>query len=369
MSARQKQMTLKKEKKQRPRSKTTISDVAREAGVAQMTVSRVVNGGNYVSAEVRERVQKAIAKLGYQPNEAARILKGQRARTIGLIMPTLADSFFSSCAHAVQEVASRQGYTTLIQTSNSHAEVETHEIDMMIARNVSGLLLIPMERKVTPRLLAAQKAGIPIVTLDRVVTGLGASEVLVENAIGAEQGVRHLLDHGHKRIACLGYDADLYSIHQRIEGYLAAMKAAKQQPLLWKVDTAQSIRKLLEDKLKGRQAPTALFTLNNVTTIHTLHALEQMGLSVPQDVALVGFDDLELASLLRTPVTAVRQSAHELGQRGAELLFDLAGSSAAQPSAENKTRRTRLVLPTELVIRNSCGCKKEPARWLSASSR
>lgn len=339
------------------RTKTTISDVAREAGVAQMTVSRVVNGGSYVSAEVRKRVEQAIARLGYHPNEAARILKGQRARTIGLIVPTLADAFFSACAHAVQQVASSHGYMTLIQTSDSHAEVETHEIDMMIARNVSGLILIPMERKVSPRLLAAEAAGIPLVTLDRVVTGLSASEVLVENAAGAEEGVRHLLDHGHERIACLGYDTDLYSIHERIAGYTEAMKAARRRPILWKVDAAHSIAQLLERKLGGREAPTALFALNNVTTIHALHALEQMGISIPKDIALVGFDDLELASLLRVPVTAVRQSARELGVRGAALMFDLIRKGVESSAKEEQRGTTRLILPTELVIRNSCGCK------------
>ncbi len=339
-----------KEKAQR---KTTISDVAREAGVAQMTVSRVVNGGIYVSAEVRERVQRAIAKLGYQPNEAARILKGQRARTIGLIVPTLADSFFSACAHTVQEVATRHGYMTLIQTSSSRAEVETGEIDMMVARNVAGLILVPMEMKASQRLLEVQAAGIPIVTLDRVVKGLSASEVLVENALGAEEGVRHLIGHGHKQIACLGYDAELLPIQERIHGYTAAMKEAGLHPQVWKVESARSVALTLQRKLEGPQPPTALFTLNNVTTIQTLHTLQQMGIKLPKDIALVGFDDLELASLLTVPITVVRQSAHELGRSGAKLLFDMIRTGAPM----KELPKTRLILPTELVIRNSCGCK------------
>lgn len=339
--------------KDKARKKVTISDVAREAGVAQMTVSRVVNGGNYVSAGVQKRVREAIEKLGYQPNEAARILKGQKARLIGLIIPTLADTFFSTCANAIQDVATRYGYMTLIQTSSSRTEVETSEIDMMVSRNVAGLILIPMEQKASPRLAEVQASGVPIVTLDRVIKGLNANEVLVENVLGAEEAIRHLIGHGHKRIACLGYDTELFSIHERIEGYTNAMTEAGLHPQVWKVESTKAIPGLLQRKLEGPQAPTALFTLNNVTTIHTLHTLQAMGVHLPKDMALAGFDDLELASLLTVPVTAVRQSAHELGRAGAKLLFDMIRSGVSP----REMPKTRLILPTELVIRNSCGCK------------
>lgn len=340
------------------RKKVTISDVAREAGVAQMTVSRVVNGANYVSAEVQKRVREAIDKLGYQPNEAARILKGQKARIIGLIVPSLADSFFSVCANSVHDVATRHGYMTLIQTSSNRAEVETSEIDMMVSRNVAGLILVPMEQKISTRLAEVQASGVPIVTLDRVIKGLNVSEVLVENAPAAGEAVRHLIGHGHKRIACLGYDADLFSIHERIEGYTSAMKEAGLQPQVWKVESSKSIPALLQRRLEGAQAPTALFTLNNVTTIQTLRTLQGLGIRIPKDIALVGFDDLELASLLAVPVTVVRQSAHELGCSGAKLLFDMIRSGASP----KEWPKTRLILPTELVIRSSCGCKGKSAK-------
>ncbi len=333
--------------------KVTISDVAREAGVAQMTVSRVINGGTYVSAGVQKRVRAAIQKLGYQPNEAARILKGQRARIIGLIVPTLADSFFSACANSVQEVATSHGYMTIIQTSSSRTEVENTEIDMMVSRNIAGLILIPMEQKASTRLAEVQASGVPIVTLDRVVKGLNANEVLVENSLGAEEVVRHLIWHGHKNIACLGYDTHLLSIQERIQGYTNAMRDAGLQPHVWRVESAKSIPALLQRKLEAANPPTALFTLNNVTTIHTLQALQGMGIRLPKDLALAGFDDLELASFLAVPITVVRQSAHELGRAGAKLLFDMIRAGAAS----GEVPKTRLILPTELVIRNSCGCK------------
>lgn len=335
------------------RKKVTMYDVAREAGVAQMTVSRVINGGIHVSAGVQKCVRAAIDKLGYEPNEAARMLKGQKAHIIGLIVPTLADSFFSVCANSVQDIATRHGYMTLIQTSSRRAEVETSEIDMMVSRNVAGLLLVPMERKISARLAEVQASGLPIVVLDRLIRGLNASAVFAENTLGAEKAVRHLIGHGHKQIACLGYGADQLSIHERIEGYTNAMKEAGLERQVWRVDSAKAIPALLQRKLKGVRAPSALFTLNNVATIQTLKTLQDLGIRIPKDIALVGFDELELASLLTVPVTAVRQSAHELGRSGANLLFNMMRSETPPKDIP----KTHLILPTELVIRNSCGCK------------
>lgn len=334
------------------RRKVTISDVAREAGVAKMTVSRVVNGGNYVRAEVQKRVRQAIAKLGYQPNEAARIMSGHKGRTIGLIVPNLGDTFFATCANAVQESAARHGYMVLIQASARNSEVEASAIKMMVSRNVAGLILVPMQVTASAELVEAQAAGMPIVILDRPVNGLKISEVMVDNVRGAEKAVRHLIEHGHTQIACLGYDAKFSSIHQRIEGYIKAMKDHELNPQVWKADSPRGFRGLLERRLNSTQLPTALFTLNNVTTIQTLYTIQEKGIRIPKEIALAGFDDLELASLLSVPVTAVCQSASELGCAGAKLLFDAIQSEVAPKDGAI----TKLILPTELVIRNSCGC-------------
>ncbi|MHB1023552.1 MAG: LacI family DNA-binding transcriptional regulator [Acidobacteriaceae bacterium] len=334
------------------RSKTTISDVAREAGVAKMTVSRVINGGIFVSPAMQKRVQQAIEKLDFRPNEAARMLKGQRARTIGLIVPNLADTFFARCANAVQEVATKQGYMTLIQTASRDPEVELNEIEMMTARNIAGLILVPMQVNADPYLLEIQAAGLPIVILDRAMNGLRASEVMVENAEGAEKAVRHLIAHGHSEIGCIGYDTELTPVQQRIVGYANAMKDVGLVPQIWKMESWKSISGFLTRKLESAAPPTALFSLNNVTSVHVLQTLQQKGIRVPQEIAVAGFDDLDLASLLSVPITAVQQSAHELGRTGAKLLFDHIHSGCAPKDAPI----SKLVLPTKLIIRNSCGC-------------
>jgi LacI family transcriptional regulator len=320
-----------------------------------MTVSRVVNGGSYVSPATEKRVRTAIRRLGYTPNEAARMLKGQRARMIGLVVPDLADSFFATCANAVQEVAGTHGYMTLIVTSGRSIETESDEIAMMAARRIAGLLIVPSRSGADKRLRELEQAEIPLVALDRTLDGIDAGQVIVENAGGAEEAVRHLIGHGHRRVVCIGYDAKVYTVHQRILGYRRAMKEAGLKAEMWtNLTTAASAEALLGRLMSEPDRPTALFSLNNVTTIHALQAVRAMQLRLPSDLAIIGFDDFELAPLLETPLTAVRQPAVELGRSAARMLFDMIRHSRDGATGSKPDRR--IVLPTQLILRASCGC-------------
>lgn len=331
----------------------TIADVARECGVGTMTVSRVVNGGNLVSVKTAARVRAAIQKLGYEPNEAARILKGQAPRTIGLIVPDLADTFFSICAHEAQQMAAKHGYTTLLLASERDPESEVSELAMMKSRNIAGILIVPTNPDCVGQLQEMRKRGIPVVMLDRTFPGLDAGEVMVENDEGAQKAVDHLIEHGHESILCVGYDSQFNSIGQRIAGYQKAMIRAGLKPRFAVVDAGEAVGAKVLQKLRSAKPPTALFTLNNVTTKHVLQALQRENIAIPQEVAIVGFDDFELASLLAVPLTAVRQPAVELGRSATRLLLDWMRRS---PSTGTRTLHTRVVLPTELIIRRSCGC-------------
>src|ERR1700733_7593483 len=163
----------------------TIADVARGCGVGSMTVSRVMNGQKHVSVAMAKRVRAAIIKLGYEPNEAARVLKGQAPRTIGLIVPDLADTFFSICAHAVQQMAAKHGYVTLLLASERDQDSEAKELAMMKSRNIAGILIVPSSAKSISQLRELRARGIPVVMLDRTFPGLDAGEVMVENREGA----------------------------------------------------------------------------------------------------------------------------------------------------------------------------------------
>jgi len=333
----------------------TIADVARECGVGSMTVSRVMNGKKHVSASMTKRVRAAILKLGYEPNEAARILKGQLPRTIGLIIPHLADPFFSTCAHAVQQLAIKHGYMTLLFACEGRTNTEAEELAMMKSRNIAGILIVPSNVSSDSQLKELRTRGVPIVMLDRTLPDLDAGEVMVENREGAHKAVSHLIQHGHRQILCVGYDRKFNSIGQRIAGYREAMSQAGLKPQLLIVHRESSIAPQLLKRLRSAKRPTALFTLNNVTTTSALHALQRENIIVPRDVAIIGFDDFDLASLLAVPLTAVRQPAAELGRSAARLLLDW-----IRLGAHAEYLSPRVVLPTELIIRQSCGCESPP---------
>ena len=342
----------------RKSSTPTVADVARLAGVGAITVSRVVNDTSYVSADKKKRIREAIRKLGYRPNQAARVLKGNRAKMIGLIIPDLADPFFGRCAAAVEEYASSHGYMTLIVASNRNQELQENEVVMMMGQNVAGLIVVPSLPGESLHQLS--EMDVPIVALDRPLEGVNADEVVVENLGGAQTAVAHLIEHGHKRIACVGYDKTSYSIGHRILGYTEVMRASRLKPEIYdEVKTLEDTLKLVRRWKKSQERPTAVFSLNNVSTHHLLWALREVDLAIPQKVALIGFDYLELAALLSPPLTVIRQPAANLGVQASKLLFE---RMAARKLPEGGFG-IKLVLPVEFVIRDSCGCSAAgPAR-------
>jgi LacI family transcriptional regulator len=339
---------------QQRRKKPTISDVAREAGMGVMTVSRVLNDHRSVSDKARKRVLAAIAKIGYRPSEAAQLLAGQKSKTIGLIVPDISDTFFASCCHKVQEVARSYGYLTLIVASERSEAVELELADHMASRRVAGLLIVPSAAD-GRRLRALYPPETPIVALDRPLVSVDSDAVVAENREGADQAVRHLIGHGHHHIICIGYDENVYTIHERIEAYTHAMRSANLRPRYYgQVDSLEALRLLMKKLLKEKARPTAIFCLNHRTTAHTLQVMRMLGQRIPQDMAIIGFDDLDLGVVLTPSLTAVYQSPLELGRRGATLLFERIRNFPTDIGF------AKIVLPAKLIIRESCGCTSPP---------
>jgi len=344
---------VKKPRKGKRSNGPTIIDVAREAQVGVMTVSRVINNYKTVRPATYAKVMKAIAKVGYKPNDAARMLKGMRARTIGLIIPDLSD-FFSSCFHAVQSVAIRHDYQTLVVATGRSASVEDQQLQSIGNHRIAGLILVSSGGDVR-QLQALQDSGIPIVALDRPIVGLRADAVLVENREGAEAGVRHLIEHGHKRIACLGFQSGAYTIRERFEGYRQAMHVAGLEPLVCgNLNTVDAIEYLLKSWSQSKERPTAVFTTKRITSILLIQAIHRIGLRVPADLAIVGFDDFELAEALGTPLTVVSQSPADLARSAAELLFKQIERANQNDPAEYQP--AKIIFPATLIVRRSCGC-------------
>src|SRR5438105_4812419 len=317
-----------------------------------MTVSRVIDNHPSVRPTTRKKVEAAIAQLGYQQNEAARLLKGQRAKLIGLIVPDLSDIFFASCAHTVQHIARAHGFMTLVVSSERDPELELEQAELMAKRMISGLLLVSSVVEESERLTRLIDSELPIVAFDRPLPGLATDAVLVENRAGAEMAVQHLLNHGHQRIACVGYDQSIYTVRERIEGYKHTMHEARLKPhVCVGIVTLDEVRAWVDATLEAKNAPTAVFALNHRTSAFLLQAMSERGINVPEQVALIGFDDFDLASVVQPPLTTVAQSSVDLARRAMHLLLD-----RIQKGTQDGTNEpAKILLPTKLVIRKSCG--------------
>jgi LacI family transcriptional regulator len=332
--------------------KPTIREVAKLARVGLMTVSRVINNHASVRASTRKKVEAAIVQLGYQQNEAARLLKGQRARMIGLIVPDLSDQFFAACAHTIQHIARSHGYMTLVVSSERDADLEFEQAELMATRKVSGLLIVTSTRPGDERLRHLQNTGLAIVAFDRPLPGGEMDCVVVENRAGAENAVDHLIQHGHKRISCVGYDEEVYTISERVEGYKSRMHASGLKPqLALGLLTLDDVRGWLAETMAAKIRPTALFSLNHRTSVYLLQALAEHEVKIPDDMAIIGFDDFDLAAVFSPALSTVSQSPVELARRSTALLFEgiRGAQSGIHPSA------AKIVLPTKLMIRASCG--------------
>jgi LacI family transcriptional regulator len=331
--------------------KPTMSDVARLAGVGTMTVSRVLSGTVPVSADTAQRVQTAIEQLNYRPNELARAFRGQRSRSIGLIIPYLYDPFFANCAHAVTTVAKEHGYSVIITTSNEDPDAEYAEAELMLQRHVDGLVVIPARFRQS-RLTRALFGKTPVVVFDRPVDDPAMDVVLVQNTAGARRMVEHLIEHGHQRIAFMGLSRVLFTINARFLGYRRALQdAGLQEDSFFGCESQEDTLRAVEQKLRGPNAPTAILTSNTLATRYVLSALMHLGVKMPNDLAFAGFDDFDMAEFTSPPLTVVRQPAQEMGRVATSLLFDRIARGEL-PQTGN-----RIVLPVEIVLRRSCGCK------------
>jgi LacI family transcriptional regulator len=335
-------------------SNTTIRDVARLSGVSQMTVSRVINDSERVSPETRRRVEQAISELGYIPSRLARGLSRQRTGTLSVIVPDVANPFFTAVVRAAEEVARRADYHVILCDTRADLTVERDVIEELIAHRVEGVVIAPVSDRSATHLRRLAEFGVPFVLIDRTVPGVDCDVVLGDSSGGARQLVEHLLSLGHRRIGFIVESDDVSTARDRRAGYEAALTAAGiavDQALVAHAAPDPSggsagMARLLELE----QQPTAVFTVNNLVALGAIEAVRAAGLEVPDDVALVCFDDIEFASRLYPFLTAMEQPAQTFGTLGTQLLLE-------RIQGRGPDRRHEVVLPGEFIIRRSCGAK------------
>ena len=329
-----------------------MRDVAATAHVSFKTVARVVNGESGVRPETAARVMDAVRLLGFQPNQLASSLKrGSSQDTIGLVIEDVANPFFARLARAVEEVTRVRGLLLITASSDEDPVREREVIDLLVQRRINGLLVVPAGRD--HRYLSREMTrGMAVVFVDRPPWRLRTDSVLVDNRGGAQSAVEHLIAHGHRRIAAIGDRLDVYTMAERQGGYRAALAAAgipidqgiERFDCHDTADAEQAVQQLLALD----DPPTAIFGCNNRMTVGAVQALVRLA----PGVALVGFDDFELAGALTTPVTVVTGDNDLLGRTAAEILLRRMDGWHGPVG--------RIVIPTRLVVRGSGELRPTP---------
>jgi LacI family transcriptional regulator len=330
----------------------TIKDVARQAGVSAMTVSRVINRSDRVSTETRQRVEEAIAELGYVPSRLARGLIRQKTGTLALIVPDVANPFFTLIVRGAEDVARRAGYRIILCDTRADLAIEREVIEEMIAHRVEGIAIAPVSDRSRGHLRRLPRFGVEFVLIDRTVGGIESDVVVGDNVGGARRLVEHLIELGHRRIGFITESDEVSTARDRRQSYESALASAglPLDPSLIVTATVdprggyEGMRRLLE--LEKR--PTAVFAVNNLVAVGAIEAVRSHGLEVPDDVALVCFDDIEYASRLYPFLTVMAQPAETLGTLGTQLLIE-----RIEGRAPNRPRV--VILPAEFIVRRSSG--------------
>ncbi|HAU5474378.1 transcriptional regulator RbsR [Cronobacter sakazakii] len=327
----------------------TMKDVARLAGVSTSTVSHVINKDRFVSEAIRLRVEEAIRTLNYAPSALARSLKLNQTRTIGMLITASSNPFFSELVRGVERSCFERGYSLVLCNTDGDEQRMNRNLETLLQKRVDGLLLLCTETHQPSPAIMKRYPAIPTVMMDWSPFD-GGSDVIQDNSLlGGDIATRYLIDKGYTRIACVTGPLDKTPARLRLEGYRAAMQRAglpvtEGYEVIGDFEFAGGLR-AMQSLLALPEPPQAVFMGNDAMAVGAYQALYQAGLRIPQDIALVGYDDIELASYMTPPLTTIHQPKDELG----ELAIDVLIHRMAQPELQQQ----RLQLTPELMVRGS----------------
>jgi LacI family transcriptional regulator len=333
--------------------RVTIHDVAEDAGVSAMTVSRVINESPRVSAETRRRVQASVAKLGYVPNRLARSLIQRKTGALGVIVPDVANPFFTLIVRGVERVAWRAGYHVILCDTQGDLERERGYLEDMVSFQVEGVLIAPVGDSSKPHLRLLTRNSVPFVLIDRSIAGFDGDLVQGDSIAGARQLVTHLIDLGHRRIGMVTEGLEVSTARDRLQGYRDALVSSGLPFDEELVANSSAIdpgaaKESTFQLLDLADPPTAIFAVNNIAVVGVIEAARARELDIPGDLALVCFDDIEHVSRIYPFLTVMAQPAETFGTIATQLLLDRLGSRVAQ-------RRRMVVLPADFIVRKSSG--------------
>jgi LacI family transcriptional regulator len=336
----------------------TIREVAKLAGVAPITVSRVINNSGYISPETRERVQAVIEQLGYVPNTLARSLRWHQTGTLALVLTDITNPFWTTVVHGVEDAASQSGYSVILCNTNESNEQENQYVNVMLQRQVDGILLAPVcsgSGEGPVRLIQRQK--VPVVVLDRRLSGVSADTVRCDSVQGAYDLTRMLIECGHRSIVLLSGPDNVSTATDRVMGFQRAIEDAglvfDPEMVRYGQFTVQSGFDLAKQLVAQGSVPDAIFAGNNFLAVGALRALRMSGLRVPEDVSLVGFDDLPADLLIDPFLTVAAQPAYRMGYEATRLLLGrILGPEEGADKAEAEMP-SEIILPVDIIQRRS----------------
>jgi LacI family transcriptional regulator len=330
----------------------SIRDVATQAGVSVGTVSNVLNRPDIVAASTRSRVLAAISDLGFVPNDAARQLRRGRGRTLGLVVLDVANPFFTDVAKGVEEATGAAGMAVIFCNSDGDPVRESAYLDLLEEQRVQGVLITPVD-DANERLVRLRDRGVLVVLLDRRSTNPDVCSVSVDDRLGGELAMRHLIEAGHRRIAFVGGPWRLEQVRDRYLGARHALgEAGLDEEHLRRFDTPSPTVAAGRDAaarilgLPRSSRATAVFCANDLLALGVLQGLTRQQVRVPDDIALVGYDDIEFAAAAAVPLSSVRQPRQRLGQTAARLMLEESNEPAIH-------RHQQVVFSPELVVRES----------------
>ena len=335
------------------RENITIKDIARELGISPSTVSRALKDHPDISQATRDAVNELAERWNYRPNPIALSLKSGSSKTIGVIIPDVVHYFFSTVISGIEDVVYQRDYNMILCQSNERWEHEVKNIRTLLSSRVDGILASVAKTTTDYRHYRnILDKDIPLVFFDREVEEIKTDSVVIDDETGAYKAVNHLLRTGKKRIVHLSGPPQLAIARHRLDGYLRAMKEYRLTPAeedIVKCDDIDSAERLIPDILKRANRPDAFFAVNDLTAAQTMMIIKQHGLRIPEDIAVVGFTNSQIATLTDPGLTSVDQKGFEMGQEAARLLIE----RIEKPRGPSQNR----VITSELVVRGSTSAK------------
>ncbi len=335
----------------------SIIDVAKMANVSTATASRVINQKDSnipISEGTKFKVLNAVEKLNYRPNALARGLVTLRTRTIGVVVPNMSTLFFPEVIESIESFARNKDYHIILSMSENNPDEEKECVETFLEKRVDGIIIAPTQLGVpnVEYFEELQERDIPIVFIDMYLGEVEKDFVIIDNKLGAYEAVEYLIKLGHRRIGHIGGPRELSAVQDRLTGYIKALesynieyddKLVKELPNIKKEAGYQGMKELIE----ANNPLTAIFAVTDMVAIGALKAIREAGMKVPEDISLVGFDDIELASFLEVPLTTVSQQQHRIGNLAAEIVIE-----RIEKKGENKHHQ--IILKPKLIVRESC---------------